>query len=273
MIYKKLLQISKFIKYLFNRKIINNNQNNMVRLGNYIKKSSLNSETKEIVNIREFNDTTQNWVTDLGLEIPEYVLLNQYIYLDTGFNYTNTKKLKPLQFGDLDIQEESEESIEPINDYTDDVSEIKQKTFKTTILNDLSKKPVFKSEQEILFDSVISKAYLTESKIINFKPKQNKKQINKLSINLSFDYDVDMLINSMEFLDINVKEFTNYLTEKLIDTLKSSKLLNNAVLNVFEGNQINESIQDVNDTVNEPEIYEQFINERVKQTIKFYLWL
>nr|DAY09574.1 MAG TPA: hypothetical protein [Caudoviricetes sp.] len=209
---------------------------NIIKLGNYIKKSTINSETKEIINIRYFDEDTEDWVTSDNIHISESNLINNYQYLDTGFKYTNSNLItshKPLKLGDL--------TFEGLRDISED--ENYDNDFQLKPEKPLDSGPVQikditeyhnKSEEEILFDSIIRKSKLTEEKITNFKPTTVKPKLNQLSLNIQLDFDSDMLINSCEFLDININKFGEYLTDKILQDIQFKRKLKESILSNLE---------------------------------------
>lgn len=209
---------------------------NIIKLGNYVKKSTINSETKEIINIRYFDEDTEDWVTSDNIHISESNLINNYQYLDTGFKYTNSNLIishKPLKLGDLTF--EGLRDISEDENYDNDLS----LKFETSEKPTVEIKPAIlevkqKSEEEILFDSIIRKSKLTEEKITNFKPTTVKPKLNQLSLNIQLDFDSDMLINSCEFLDININKFGEYLTDKILQDIQFKRKLKESILDNLE---------------------------------------
>ena len=211
---------------------------NIIKLGNYIKKSTINSETKEIINIRYFDEDTEDWVTSDNIHISESNLINNYQYLDTGFKYTNTTIStvhKPLKLGDLTF-----EGLRDISDDEDYNTELSLKS-ETPIVQPKNQQINFKdiiqhqkTEEEILFDSIIRKSKLTEEKITNFKPTNIKTKLNRLNLNIQLDFDSDMLINSCEFLDIDINRFGEYLSTEILKDYFFIRKLKEAILSNLE---------------------------------------
>ena len=242
---------SKIIKYF---KIMLN----IIKTGNYIKNSTINSEVKEIINIREYDEERGCWLTDLNQPISEFELSNNYIYLDTGFKYTDSKNLKPLKIG-LSIKD-SEKFNDDLRIVDVDDNDFKLRPEKPldsgpTQITDITEYPS-KSEEEILFDSIIRKAKLTEEKITNFKPTNIKPKLNRLNLNIQLDFDSDMLINSCELLDIDINRFGEYLSTEILKNyffirkLKES-ILSNLEPKLIENNQPPSEIDKFIDNINQ----------------------
>lgn len=241
---------SKIIKYF---KIMLN----IIKTGNYIKNSTINSEVKEIINIREYDEERGCWLTDLNQPISEFELSNNYTYLDTGFKYTDSKNLKPLKIG---------LSIKDSEKFNDDlrIVDVDDNDFRLRPEKPLDSGPVQitdiiehqKTEEEILFDSIIRKAKLTEEKITNFKPTNIKPKLNRLNLNIQLDFDSDMLINSCELLDIDINRFGEYLSTEILKNyffirkLKES-ILSNLEPKLIENNQPPSEIDKFIDNINQ----------------------
>ena len=243
---------SKIIKYF---KIMLN----IIKTGNYIKNSTINSEVKEIINIREYDEDNKCWLTDLNQHISESDLSNNYTYLDTGFKYTNSKTLKPIKF---------ELSIDDSKKFNDDLRIIDDEEYDNDFHlrpeKPLDSGPVQitdvteyhnKSEEEILYDSIIRKSRLTEEKITNFKPTAVKTKLNRLNLNIQLDFDSDMLINSCEFLDIDIKKFGEYLSDMILREYQFKRKIKEFILNNLEPKLLVENNKEEN---NNPEI-EKFL--------------
>ena len=244
---------SKIIKYF---KIMLN----IIKTGNYIKNSTINNEVKEIINVREYDEDNECWLTDLNQHISESDLSNNYTYLDTGFKYTDSKNLKPIKF---------ELSIDDSKKFNDDLRIIddEDNDFHLRAEKPLNSGPVQitdireyhnKSEEEILYDSIISKSRLTEEKITNFKPTAKKTKLNRLNLNIQLNFDSDMLINSCEFLDIDIKKFGEYLTDMILKEFQFQfkRKLKESILNNLEPKLFIENNEEKQE--NNPEI-EKFL--------------
>lgn len=259
-----------FSKLIENLKKINhyNTQNiimNIIKLGNYIKKSTINAETKEIINIRYFDENSNDWVTSDNVHISEYDLANNYEYFDTGFKYTNSKLItshKPLKLGNLTfegLRDISEDENYDAALYLKSETPIEQPTSQETLkFKDIIQHQ--KTEEEILFDSIIRKSKLTEEKIINFKPTNIKPKLNRLNLNIQLNFDSDLLINSCEFLDIDINRFGEYLsTEILKDYFFIQKLKESILSNLepkliikekIDDNKFEKQVNDLVDSIN-----------------------
>lgn len=228
---------SKIIKYF---KIMLN----IIKTGNYIKNSTINSEVKEIINIREYDEERGCWLTDLNQPISEFELSNNYTYLDTGFKYTDSKNLKPLKIGlsikdsekfndDLRIVDDEDNDFQIRPEEPKELSKNQQIKFEDIIEHQ-------KTEEEILFDSIIRKAKLTEEKITNFKPTNIKPKLNRLNLNIQLDFDSDMLINSCELLDIDINRFGEYLSTEILKNYFFIRKLKESILSNLEPKLIKE---------------------------------
>ena len=225
---------SKIIKYF---KIMLN----IIKTGNYIKNSTINSEVKEIINIREYDEKRGCWLTDLNQAISEFELSNNYTYLDTGFKYTDSKNLKPLKIGlSIKDSEKFNDDLRIVDDDNDfqlrPEKPLDSGPVKITDITEYHNK----SEEEILFDSIIRKAKLTEEKITNFKPTNIKPKLNRLNLNIQLDFDSDMLINSCELLDIDINRFGEYLSTEILKNYFFIRKLKESILSNLEPKLIEE---------------------------------
>ena len=232
---------------------------NIIKTGNYIKNSTINNEVKEIINIREYDEERGCWLTDLNQPISEFELSNNYTYLDTGFKYTDSKNLKPLKIGlSIKDSEKFNDDLRIVNDEDNDfyIKPVKpeepsnqQIEFKDIIEHQ-------KSEEEILFDSIIRKAKLTEEKITNFKPTNIKPKLNRLNLNIQLDFDSDILINSCELLDIDINRFGEYLSTEILKNYFFTRKLKESILSnlepkLIENNQPPSEIDKFIDNINQ----------------------
>lgn len=244
---------SKIIKYF---KIMLN----IIKTGNYIKNSTINSEVKEIINIREYDEERGCWLTDLNQPISEFELSNNYTYLDTGFKYTDSKNLKPLKIGlSIKNSEKFNDDLRIVDDEDNDFQIRPEKPKEPSSNQQIKFENIIehqKTEEEILFDSIIRKAKLTEEKITNFKPTNIKPKLNRLNLNIQLDFDSDMLINSCELLDIDINRFGEYLSTEILKNyffirkLKES-ILSNLEPKLIENNQPPSEIDKFIDNINQ----------------------
>lgn len=225
---------SKIIKYF---KIMLN----IIKTGNYIKNSTINSEVKEIINIREYDEERGCWLTDLNQPISEFELSNNYTYLDTGFKYTDSKNLKPLKIGlSIKDSEKFNDDLRIVdvddndNDFQTRTEEPKEPSSNKQVIKFENIIEHQKTEEEILFDSIIRKAKLTEEKITNFKPTNIKPKLNRLNLNIQLDFDSDMLINSCELLDIDINRFGEYLSTEILKNYFFIRKLKESILSNLE---------------------------------------
>ena len=248
---------SKIIKYF---KIMLN----IIKTGNYIKNSTINNEVKEIINIREYDEERGCWLTDLNQPISEFELSNNYTYLDTGFKYTDSKNLKPLKIG---------LSIKDSEKFNDDlrIVDVDDNDFQLRPEKPLDSGPAqitnitecpSKSEEEILFDSIIRKAKLTEEKITNFKPTNIKPKLNRLNLNIQLDFDSDMLINSCELLDIDINRFGEYLSTEILKNYFFIRKLKESILSNLEPKLIVENNVENNQPPSEIDKFIDNINQK-----------
>ena len=222
---------SKIIKYF---KIMLN----IIKTGNYIKNSTINNEVKEIINIREYDEERGCWLTDLNQPISEFELSNNYTYLDTGFKYTDSKNLKPLKIGlSIKDSEKFNDDLRIVDDEDNDFQIRPEKPKEPSSNQQIKFENIIehqKTEEEILFDSIIRKTKLTEEKITNFKPTNIKPKLNRLNLNIQLDFDSDMLINSCELLDIDINRFGEYLSTEILKNYFFIRKLKESILSNLE---------------------------------------
>lgn len=97
----RILRISKIIS---NKKYNKNNRNmkrsEIILPGHYCLKSTLDTEVKQIIRIIGKANREGYWITDEHKEIPEYILLDSYVALDTIASQPKQKFGKDI-FGDF----------------------------------------------------------------------------------------------------------------------------------------------------------------------------
>ena len=248
---------SKIIKYF---KIMLN----IIKTGNYIKNSTINNEVKEIINIREYDEDNECWLTDLNQRISESDLSNNYTYLDTGFKYTDSKNLKPIKFElSIDDSKKFNDDLRIIDDEDNDFHLRTEKPLNSgpVQITDITEYHN-KSEEEILYDSIIRKSRLTEEKITNFKPTTVKTKLNRLNLNIQLDFDSDMLINSCEFLDIDIKKFGEYLSDMILKEYQFKRKIKESILNNLEPKLIIENNEEKQENNTEIEKFLENINKK-----------
>lgn len=249
-------KIIKYFKIMFN----------IIKTGNYIKNSTINSEVKEIINIREYDEERGCWLTDLNQSISEFELSNNYTYLDTGFKYTDSKNLKPLKIGlSIKDSEKFNDDLRIVDDEDNDFQIRPEKPKEPSSNQQIKFENIIehqKTEEEILFDSIIRKAKLTEEKITNFKPTNIKLKLNRLNLNIQLDFDSDMLINSCELLDIDINRFGEYLSTEILKNYFFIRKLKESILSNLEPKLIIENNVENNQPPSEIDKFIDNINQK-----------
>lgn len=140
----RILRISKIISNKnHNNKNLSENNKNMKRSeiilpGHYCLKSTLDAEVKQIIRIIGKANRDGYWITDEHKEIPEYVLLDSYVALDTVASQPKQKFGKDI-FGDftpVHIDTEDDEIDGEEEDEIETKQKLKQNNNGNIILTD-----------------------------------------------------------------------------------------------------------------------------------------
>lgn len=215
---KKMFTI---FKHLYEIIFSNNNNNKMdiiIEKGHYQEKSSLNSDKSIIIRILGPDINKEGyWVTADGNSIPEYIIQENYVLLDTSPTESKQNKIKNKNiFKDFD-------KIKKPNDFNDGINENLSsiETLNTTkniqpIIDKFIQQTTI--EQNFNFDTeLIEKLNIDKLNKLNFEKfgenKFNKQKI-KFEIELEFNYDINKIKQTCELLDLDILSITKYLVSK-----------------------------------------------------------
>ena len=186
----RILQISKIIS---NKKYNKNNRNmkrsEIILPGHYCLKSTLDAEVKQIIRIIGKANREGYWITDEHKEIPEYVLLDSYVALDTIASQPKQKFGKDI-FGDFT----------PVNiDIEDD--EIDDEIFGEEEIESEPKQKQNNSGTIILTDEQFEK--LLKHVPNNYKASNESSVVNKTSNKYQLDEQTLSIIHKAEVVTLN----------------------------------------------------------------------
>lgn len=222
--------------------------------GHYCTKSTLDAEVKQIIRIIGKSQREGYWITDDKKEIPEYILLDDYVALDTVPQAKPQRKFGKDIFGDFKPVEinMTEEQVETDDDLvyetnhqqqatihrqTSDNSEkliaLTDKQFEELLNRQIVKRKeqnndetnvnkVTKHEQNNYIDkqtlSIISKASivsLNDSYEKKYGDRPYKQKKLSLNIELPIDFDLNKLQQIIELFELDDKQIARYIAHQI----------------------------------------------------------
>lgn len=197
---------------------------NLIRLGHYREKSTLNSDTAKIIRIRACDKNNQNlWITSDGTKISEYDLINNYVFMDTHYKDISQSPIRKPIIGDISnmSQEIADNSIENIQQNT--VSKIDDLPINTPVTNlslNQPTQPATKIKEEKLENIILRRCsydYIdkqnSEEYSIDYK---TKRKTITLSFDLQLGYDIDKLKTLITSLNLNKNFIINEITKDIL---------------------------------------------------------
>ena len=192
--------------------------NTIIHLGHYQEKSTLGSDSPIIIRVLG-EDTKKEgyWLIENGKSIPEYILTEGYVLLDTSYKEENLRKLPPASIF-AGIGEETEIPI-----ISEDIHE-RNVGVLTTNKNNFVLTPIVE-EIKIPFDiSILDKINidtLNQRSFESFGVEKYKKPIIDINLPIEFNYDITKLIQTIELLDLNENIIVDFLVNQIsLNSLK-----------------------------------------------------
>lgn len=259
--------MSRFIKSLYGQNQVNNDNNNnlnnngimkrseIILPGHYCTKSTLDAEVKQIIRIIGKSQREGYWITDDKKEIPEYILLDDYVALDTVPQAKPQRKFgkdifgdfKPVEINvteeqvetdDYDFQQTNHQQQTTIHRQTNDNSEkliaLTDKQFEELINRQIVKRkePInneVNNEVKVTNDvkreyidkqtlSIISKASivsLNDSYEKKYGDRPYKQKKLSLNIELPIDFDLNKLQQIIELFELDDKQIARYIAHQI----------------------------------------------------------
>ena len=223
--------------------------------GHYCTKSTLDAEVKQIIRIIGKSQREGYWITDDKKEIPEYILLDDYVALDTVPQAKPQRKFGKDIFGDFKPVEinVTEEQVE-----TDDYELQQPKQQQTTIhrqtndnneklialtdkqFEELLNRQIVKRKEPINNDEVNNEVKVTNDVKQDYIDKQTLSIISKasivslndsyekkygdrpykqkklsLNIELPIDFDLNKLQQIIELFELDDKQIARYIAHQI----------------------------------------------------------
>ena len=215
--------------------------------GHYCSKASLDADSKEIVRILGRASREGYWITDDKKELPEYVLLEDYVPLDTlaakpkqKFGTDIFRDFQEVEISDVDEVDEYDNSHEKttIENTTENIrDEIR------SILRDVLKEhPVTVQKprkNKSLSDetlSIINKAsivVLNDNYEKKYGDRPYKQHTIQLNLQLPINYDLEKLRQIIELFELDEREIARYLAQNIeIDYAKITDNILQSMLGV-----------------------------------------
>ena len=256
--------LSRFIKSLYGQNQVNNdNDNNLnnneimkrseiILPGHYCTKSTLDAEVKQIIRIIGKSQREGYWITDDKKEIPEYILLDDYVALDTVPQAKPQRKFGKDIFGDfkpveINMTEEQVETDDDLvyetnhqqqvtihrqtNDNSEKLIALTDKQFEELLNRQIVKRkePINNNEVKVTNDvkheyidkqtlSIISKASivsLNDSYEKKYGDRPYKQKKLSLNIELPIDFDLNKLQQIIELFELDDKQIARYIAHQI----------------------------------------------------------
>lgn len=222
--------------------------------GHYCTKSTLDAEVKQIIRIIGKSQREGYWITDDKKEIPEYILLDDYVALDTVPQAKPQRKFGKDIFGDfkpveINMTEEQVETDDDLvvetnhqqqvtihhqtNDNNEKLIALTDKQFEELLNRQIVKRKEpnnnenkvtndSKHEQNNYIDkqtlSIISKASivsLNDSYEKKYGDRPYKQKKLSLNIELPIDFDLNKLQQIIELFELDDKQIARYIAHQI----------------------------------------------------------
>ncbi len=222
--------------------------------GHYCTKSTLDAEVKQIIRIIGKSQREGYWITDDKKEIPEYILLDDYVALDTVPQAKPQRKFGKDIFGDfkpveINVTEEQVETDDDLvyetnhqqqttiqrqtNDNSEKLIALTDKQFEELLNRQIVKRKEptnnennvtndSKHEQNNYIDkqtlSIISKASivsLNDSYEKKYGDRPYKQKKLSLNIELPIDFDLNKLQQIIELFELDDKQIARYIAHQI----------------------------------------------------------
>lgn len=263
--------------------------------GHYCNKSTLESEVKQIIRIIGKSNREGYWITDEHKEIPEYVLLDDYVALDTVASQPKQKFGKDI-FGDFapvhidnEITNDNEEEIEPSETKQNNDGNITltneqfEKLLKSIPISTNNKRyKVIEKPNNYQLDeqtlSIIRKAEIctlnhNHEKKYGDRPYKYKKL--NVTIELPIVYELNKLRQIIELFELDERKIAEFISHQVkIDYQKITDLIYSKLVGFQKEppeniKQLAEKMHEVNEKNNQQEL-ESGINE-VESLLQKYI--
>lgn len=219
--------------------------------GHYCTKSTLDAEVKQIIRIIGKSQREGYWITDDKKEIPEYILLDDYVALDTVPQAKPQRKFGKDIFGDfkpveINVTEEQVETDDyelqqpkqqqttihrQTNDNNEKLIALTDKQFEELLNRQIVKRkePINNDEVKVTNDvkheyidkqtlSIISKASivsLNDSYEKKYGDRPYKQKKLSLNIELPIDFDLNKLQQIIELFELDDKQIARYIAHQI----------------------------------------------------------
>lgn len=220
--------------------------------GHYCSKASLDADSKEIVRILGRSSREGYWITDDKKELPEYVLLEDYVPLDTLAAKPKQKFGTDIfrDFQEVEISEETpigEFQEEPLNQpqyqpkasvnsdiLRDEICNVLQEVLHDILPNQIVSKPtaskptvskiptkVSNSPSKTLSSetlSIINKAsivVLNDNYEKKYGDRPYKQHTIQLNLQLPINYDLEKLRQIIELFELDEREIARYIAQSI----------------------------------------------------------
>lgn len=248
--------------------------------GHYCTRDTVDAEVKQIIRIIGKSNRNGYWVTSDKKEIPEYILLDEYVALDTHAQNKPKHKFGKDIFGDFqpiiidnetDINNdeiETETSIETViktkqdNNTLDDIGQLKTavsqlseviKTMQNNIptINDTGNTKqitaqVKQNDKHQLPDDIfkiISKASivsLNDGYEKKYGDRPYKQKTIQLTIDLPINYDLDKLKQLIELFELDEKQIIEYIAYNNV-SIDYQKIIELILNELYKSNAIDKN--------------------------------
>lgn len=221
--------------------------------GHYCTKSTLDAEVKQIIRIIGKSQREGYWITDDKKEIPEYILLDDYVALDTVPQAKPQRKFGKDIFGDfkpveINVNEEQMETDDDLvvetnhqqkvtihrqtNDNSEKLIALTDKQFEELLNRQIVKRKEPNNEVKVTNDSkheqnnyidkqtlsIISKASivsLNDSYEKKYGDRPYKQKKLSLNIELPIDFDLNKLQQIIELFELDDKQIARYIAHQI----------------------------------------------------------
>lgn len=261
-----LTRLIKFLQHILHRM----KRSEIILPGHYCSKASLDADSKEIVRILGRASREGYWITDDKKELPEYVLLEDYVPLDTLAAQPKQKFGTDI-FRDFQEVVVSDTNSDDLIDSTEteDVEVFEPKTLQATsvnlhseirevlreVLRDIRPEFTVKKQPNITQNNISKDANRLSSETLsiinkasivvlndNYEKKYGdrpyKQHTIQLNLQLPINYDLEKLRQIIELFELDEREIAKYLAQTV--TIDYDKITDNILqAMVTSGNNVN----------------------------------
>jgi len=201
----------------------------MIKPGHYQTKSSLNSESKDIIRIIGPKPGKKGfWITDDGKTIADYVLEEDYVNMNTvkNLDYVKSQEAKINIFADFEPVE-IDEVIDNQNESDETEQLFEQRNYQNNVVQINVKESVQKKYEDpkvLETKNILHKIdidFLNQKNFDKYGERPYKKEKIKFEVPLILNYNISKLETTIELLDLDVELVLDCIVKESFQNIES----------------------------------------------------